>query len=190
MKQYNGYKSEMMKAYEQLPVGGYVCVIKHAEEKMYSWGSRLEISVDVAEGEYKGFFAKAFKDNTREDKKWGAVYRVTVPSDDGSEKDEWSKRTFNNFVGCVEDANTGYKWDWNEKSLVNKKVALVFRNEEWEYEGKTGWKVKPFKCISVGDCKDGKWGKYDDKPLSNNGSAPVPTMPDLSGDDGDLPWID
>ena len=182
MRKYNGYKAEISKGYEELPTGAYLCKIMNAEEVNYDWGSKLLLSLDIVEGEHKDFYAKQYREDTREDKKWGCVLGLYEPKDDGSEKDEWTKRTFNNFIGCVEDANSGYHFDWDEKTLKGKKVAVVFRKEEWEYNGKTGWKVKPFRVISVGDYNDGKWGKYEDKPLANK---PVQTTYNSFADVGD-----
>ena len=92
MKAFNGYKAEKAATREQLPVGGYVAKILDAEEVTYTWGSVLVISFDIAEGEHAGFWKKDYQNQTGEDKKWRGTYRLTIPADDGSEKDEWSKR--------------------------------------------------------------------------------------------------
>ena len=47
-----------------------------------------------------------------------------------------------------------------------------FRNEEWEYEGKTGWAVRPFRAISVDAVEDGAFTIPKDKFLKNK---PAPT---------------
>ena len=190
MKQYNGYKAEMMSSFDELPTGGYICKIMNAEEKeTRNGGSRLEVSIDIAEGEHKGYYANLYKSDTREDKKWRGVFNIFLPRDDGSEKDGWAKNKFNNFIGCVEDANGGYRFDWDEKKLKGKLVALVFRREEYKKQnGSTGWTVKPFKCIPIGDCRDGKWGKYEDKPLANSSGASVPAYAHAEDEGGDLPF--
>lgn len=196
MKRFNGFESKMMTGYEDIPAGGYVCKIMNAEEKQNrNGGSRLELSIDIAEGEYANFYAKRYREDTREDKRWGGVFTMFLPNDDGSERDGWAKNRFNNLIGCVEDANPGYHWDWNEKTLTGKKIALVFRKEEYaRSDGGVGAKVKPFKCIGIGDCRDGKWGKYEDKLLAtgtSSGYAAGDYNPrEISDDDSDLPWID
>lgn len=193
MKAYKGFESKVMGDFEQLPSGGYVCEIKQAEEiQNQRGGSRLEISVDIAEGEYKGYFANMYKADTREDKKWRGKFIVFLPTDDGTEKDGWAKNRFNNIIGCIEEGNAGYHWDWNERGLRGKKIALVFRREEYaKNDGTTGWTVKPFKCITIDKCREGKCGKFDDKPL-NNGNAGgyaigAPSFAELPDDD-DLPF--
>ena len=52
---------------------------------------RLEISIDVAEGEFKDFYATDYRGQNQEDKKWRGVLRLYVPKDDGSDMDEWTK---------------------------------------------------------------------------------------------------
>ena len=192
MKKFKGFESKIMGDFEELPVGGYVCVIKAAEEvkSQNDNSSRLEIFIDIEEGEQKGYYAKLYKEDNREDKKWRGKYVVFLPRDDGSEKDSWAKNRFNNLIGCIEDANPGYHWDWEESELRGKKIALVFRREEFKKtDGSTGWTVKPFKAITVGNCKDGKWGKYEDKPLNKNASSTYssggfqPSFDDITDDD-------
>ena len=191
MKKFNGFESKIMSDFEMLPVGGYVCEIKNAEVVANrNGGERMELSIDIAEGDQRGYYTNQYKEDTREDKKWRGKFVLFLPKDDGTKEDGWAKNRFNNFVGCIEDANDGYHWDWDEKKLRGKKIALVFRREEYrKTDGSgTGWTVKPFKAISIGNCRDGKWGKYEDKLLS--GSAPVsePQFNEIS-DDSELPFL-
>lgn len=191
MKKFNGFESKIMGDFEQLPVGGYICEIKNAEViQNRNGGERMEIAIDIAEGDQRSFYTKQYKEDTREDKKWRGKYVLFLPRDDGSQEDGWAKNRFNNVIGCIEDANDGYHWDWDEKKLRGKKIALVFRREEYrKTDGTTGWTVKPFKAISIGNCRDGKWGKYEDKPLS--GSTPTTNTPQFNeiSDDSELPFL-
>lgn len=187
MKKFNGFESKVMGEFDQLEPGGYVCEIKNAEVlTTNSGGERLVLSIDICEGDRKGFYTKQYKDDTREDKKWRGVYNQFLPTDDGSERDGWAKNRFNNLIGCIEDANEGYHFDWDEKKLRGKKIALVFRREEYEKRDGSGyaWNVKPFKAISVGNCRDGKWGKYDDKPVANK-----PQFTEVADDGAELSWL-
>lgn len=188
MKQFNGYEAKKAATRESLPVGGYVAKILNVEEVSYTWGSVLLISFDIAEGKYKDFFSNDYKGQDREDKKWRGTYRLRIPSDDGSEQDGWSKRSFNNAMFCVEDGNPGYHWDWNESTLKGKTVGVLFRNREWEYNGKTGWSTECCALACVGDIRDGNFKMPKDKPLkekavSSDGFAEV-----SSGSDDDLPF--
>lgn len=200
IKKYSGFEAKIPSGGgEKLPVGGYICKILNPEVAEYSWGNVLVLNIDVDQGEYKGFYANQYKNNTNEDKKWKGTLRINLPKDDGSEKDGWTKNTFNNFVGCVEEANPGFRWAWDERGfcdeqkLKGKLIGVAVREEEWEYNGKTGWANRPWKVIPVSaieDCKlNEKW--LAPKPLVNKPASAIPAQNDWSSDGGadvELPW--
>ena len=159
---------------QQLPKGGYVCRIMNSEIKTYNGTKgtfeRLEISIDVAEGEFKDFYAADYRGQNQENKKWRGVLRLYVPKDDGSDMDEWNKSKLKAATNAVEDSNQGYHWDWNEAGLKGKLVGCLILNEEWEYNGRTGWNTKPFKFVPVSDIKNGKFEIPKDKPLNKKTS--------------------
>ncbi len=166
---------------QKLPVGAYVCYIKQAVVKENSSGNQLCVLFDISAGEYAGYYDDDFKRNQRENKKWKGVLRLWLPKEDGSDKDEWAKSILKGFIAAVEESNRGYKWDWNEKSLAKKEIGILFRNEEWEYEGKTGWATRPFRAISVDSVEDGSYAIPKDKPLKNEPtSVQVPTYDNYS----------
>ena len=120
MKAFNGLEiKKSVGASEPLPAGGYVAKILNAKVEEYSWGEVLVISFDVAEGEYKDFFSKQYKENTREDKKWKGNFRLTVPNE-GNQYFDSQKRAFGNAIWAIEESNPGYHWDWNEAALKGK----------------------------------------------------------------------
>lgn len=160
----------------QLPVGGYVSKIMGAEivtyhEKTLNEFSQLLVSIDISEGEYANYYAEDYRNQQWEDKKWRGIVRLYLPKEDGSDKDEWTKSTFKGFTDAVEDSNNGYHWDWNEQNLKGKTVGVLVRNEQWEYEGNSGWKTKPFKFISADLIKNNKYKTPKDKPLKNSYST-------------------
>ena len=150
----------------KLPLGAYVCQVKQCRVQDNDYGSLLAVLFDICEGEYKGFFAEDYAANQQQDKKWKGVLRVWLPKDDGSEKDEFTKSVLKGMTTAFESSNTGYKWDWQEKSLEGKRVGILFRNEEWEYNGSTGWAVRPFRAISVESVTEGRFTIPKDKPLA------------------------
>ena len=175
MRPFNNYETtQTISARAQLPVGAYICRILKAEEKVYNSSKgewhKLEISFDISEGEHKDFYANDYKAQTGEDKKWKGVMRMNIPTDDGSEADGWAKRSFKTNILAIEDSNSGYHWDWNEAQLKGKTVGIVFRSEEWEYNGKNGGRTAPFKMASVADVKSGNVKIPDPKPLNNKAS--------------------
>ena len=153
--------------FRKLPLGAYVCIIKQATVKRTDYGDQLCILFDISEGEWAGYYQDDFDSNTRDDKKWKGVLRQFLPKNDGSDKDEWAKSLLKGLTTAVEESNRGYVWDWNEQGLAKKEIGILMRNEEWEYNGKTGWAVRPFRAISVDSVGDGSYTLPKDKPLKN-----------------------
>ena len=185
MRPFNNYETtQTISARAQLPVGAYICRILKAEEKVYNSSKgewhKLEISFDISEGEHKDFYANDYKAQTGEDKKWKGVMRMNIPTDDGSEADGWAKRSFKTNILAIEDSNSGYHWDWNEAQLKGKTVGIVFRSEEWEYNGKRGWRTAPFKMVPAADVKSGNIKMPDPKPLNGKAASQASTAADLS----------
>ena len=186
MKPFKDYETtQTITGSRQLPVGAYICTILKAEEKVYNTSKggewhKLEISFDIAEGENKGFYAADYRAQTGEDKKWKGVIRLNVPNDDGSEMDAWNKRSFKTNMQAIEESNNGYHWDWNEAQLKNKTVGIVFRSEEWEYNGRSGWRTAAFKFIPAADVKSGNFKIPDPKPLNGKAASQASTAADLS----------
>ena len=188
MKPFTGFNAEPSKTVEALPAGGYVARIIKAEEVSYDWGSQLRIFFDIAEGEHKDHFKTQYDSQTGEDKKWKGVYRQSIPKGDGSEKDGWSLRSFNNAIWAIEESNLGFHWDWDETKLKNKTVGVLFRNKEWEFNGRTGWTTE---CAMLTDAESIRAGKFripKDKPLQNQPASSTFTPADTLDDDDDCPF--
>jgi hypothetical protein len=199
MKPFNNFKSHRVSgSREQLPVGAYVAQILRAAEAQYAWGSILEIAFDIAEGEYKDFFSKDYKENQNENKKWRGTFRMNVPKGDGSERDSWTKNSFEGNIYAIEQSNPNYHWDWNEANLKGKLVGVSFRNEEWAIEGKSGWSTRPARFEVAQEVRDGSVKPMKDKALSAakkekagvveaSGSA---DFSEIKGEAEKLPWED
>ena len=124
MKAINNFdKIQESGSFEKLPVGGYIIKILAVDdvpEKEY-----LKIFFDINDGEKKGFFQKAFKEDTRAEKKW---------SNAGSFIRSYKEKAlplFKGFTNAIENSNKGYKWNFDEKSLVNKVVGVVIGEEQY-----------------------------------------------------------
>lgn len=156
--------------FEKLPKGAYEVKIEQAKVTTYtgkdgSTFEKLEIAFDIDKGEYAGYYRRNLESQQQEDKKWKGVLRIYVPKDDGSEKDQWTKRKFKAIIQAIEDSNPGYHWDWNESGLKGKIVGCVFQWKEWTYNGKTGWTAQPYNFIDVAKVRSGEFKLPDDKPL-------------------------
>ena len=165
MKQFN-LEIKRSVSNEPLPAGGYVAKILNAKVDEYSWGEVLVISFDIAEGDYKDFFAKQYQANTNEDKKWKGNFRLTVPQE-SNQYFESQKRAFGNALACIEESNNGYHWNWNEAELKGKLVGVLFRNKEWEMNEKTGWTTEACTFVSVDEIRTNTYKMPKNKPLAN-----------------------
>lgn len=113
--------------FQKLPAGGYICRIAGVELiKSKTGKDMLKIIVDIERGKFKDYFFKRFlQDKERfENPRWGCVYYQVVEGD-------ISLAIFKGIIENIEKSNPGYKWDWNEKSLVNKIFGGIFREEEF-----------------------------------------------------------
>ena len=190
MKAFNGLEiKKSVISSEPLPAGGYVAKILNAKVEEYSWGEVLVISFDIAEGEYKDFFSKQYKENTRDDKKWNGNIRLTVPQESNQYFDS-QKRTFGNAIWAIEESNPSFKWAWDENALKGKMVGVLFRNYEYDIEGKQGWSTECCTFVSVEDVRNGNFRKPKDKPLRNKAANNIPTSTfSALDDDAELPFL-
>ena len=156
---------------QKLPAGAYVCDIIQAVVQNNNYGQQLCVLLDINSGEWAGYYAEDFGNNQREDKKWKGVLRLWLPVNDGSDKDEFTKSILKGFITAVEESNRGYTWNWDERTLAKKEIGVLFRNEEWEWNGKSGWSVRPFRAISVDSVEDGNFTVPKDKPLKNKNTS-------------------
>ena len=178
----------------KLPAGGYEAKIINAKVANYdgSNGSyeRLEIAVDITAGEYKDYYKQDFDSNTRDDKKWRGVARFYVPTDDGSEKDEYTKSVLKSVTDALEDSNKDYHWDWDETKLKGLKVGILVRDKEYEIDGKHGFSPEIFRFTDINRIKEGKFTVPKQKLLkgSSGTSAAASSGDDSAASDDDYPF--
>lgn len=116
---------------EALPAGNYVCRILAASDTISKSNKpMLVMYIDIAEGEYAGFFTRKYeaakKSNPTAKFPAGGIYRQTH-----DETNEKSMSMFKGLTNAIEESNPGYKWDWDEAKLKGKRVAGQFRREEF-----------------------------------------------------------
>ena len=194
MKAINGF--EKVQAFTErvkLPAGGYVAKCIGAKIVTYPGKNgnpdfeKLEVAVDIIEGEYANYYKSEYDGNTSEDRKWKGVCRLYVPTDDGSDKDELSKRRLKGMTQAFEDSNSGYHWDWNEGKLKGLKVGILVRDKEWSFNGKTGFAPEIVSFTSVEAIHEGKFKVPNTKYLDNsaipaNGSPVAPAAEPANDD--------
>ena len=175
MRQLKGYTLAV--AYsdsERLPAGGYVLKILDVEYQTNEWGDVIKLSFDVEEGEQKGFFARNYKGQAGEDKKWKGTYRLRVPKDDGSEEDAPRQRRFKTVVKRFEESNQGYHWAWEEQTLKGKVIGGLFNNKEYEFEGRHGFFTNCHSLVAVEKIRSGKFEVPADTLLKNKAESEYP----------------
>ena len=188
INKYNGAKAEKIISNAQLPAGGYVVkVMGKPRIESYSWGDVLIIPIDVAEGEQTGFYKKQYDNNTNEDRKWKGTFRINIP-DENNQYFESQKRSFNNMIYAFESSNNGFTFDWDEQKLNGKIVGMLFRNKEWEKDGKTGWFTEAGGVTDVQSIRENAYKPLADKPLKNGSSTT--TNNNQSSDFTDVPLDD
>lgn len=125
-----------------LPVGPQPCKITNVEDVTAK--SYLKVEFEIVSGPFKGWYTSL---QERTGNWYGTLNR--------SYKDA-ALGFFKAFITAVEKSNPGYKWDWNEKSLIGKYVVANYREEESVYNGELQTRVRPFEFRSVQAYKDGE----------------------------------
>lgn len=179
----------------KLPVGAYEVKILRAEEQEGKNNScALCILFDIAEGDYKDFYMNKFKSDKSaypNNAKFKGVYRLWYPN--GGQYDESSEKRLKTALKRIKDSNNlniDFTKEWDGAALKGCKVGMVFREQEWSYNGSTGMTAQPFQIITLEALKEGKFTIPEPKYL--NGSAPSNTasssIDSLTADDDDLPF--
>ena len=174
IKKFDIEKTKEYGDFQMLPRGGYVCVIKGAKVEERSDGSQvIVLAMDIAEGEYKGYYQQDLDRQTGE-KIWHCRYWLNVPRDDGSEHDEWDKRKFKTFTTSLEKSNDGYKFDWDEQKFIGKLIGGLFNYREFETSsGTVGESPNLAQVRSVDAIRSGDYKLPKDKKLAGISLPPA-----------------
>ena len=170
IENWNEIEAKGMDDFKALPIGAYECKIINAVENHneQSGKTTLKVMVDIASGEYKDYFKKRYDSNTAIDRKWdnNATKFLAFEGENTS--------FFKGFITIVENSNVGYKWNWEESTLRDKKLVGVFQYEQYEkQDGTKALKVRLTKFRSLDKLKeievsdsikmlDGTYKSYDD----------------------------
>ena len=148
-----------------LPSGAYICEIKGAKDTVSGSGRKqLVLLLDIAEGEYKGYYQSRYRQDSEHNgtsAKWKGVFRQGYEG-------EKSLAYFRGMITSIEKSNPGYKWDWNEDGLKGKRVGVIFGREQFRgADGELHWCTKPLFIRSIDALKNARVpnDKYaDDAP--------------------------
>ena len=151
IENWESVEAKGMEDFKSLPIGAYECVIRKAEvyKNQDTGKESFKVQVDIASGEYKGYFQKRYDNNTSSTKTWdnNSTRYLAFEGDNIA--------YFKGFITSVENSNPGYKWDWDETKLTGKKICGVYQYEEYErQDGTKGVKVRLNKFRSLDKMKD------------------------------------
>ena len=176
---------------DNLPAGGYICEIKQCREvaNKNSPGTHLEVSFEVCEGDFRGFFERDYRAQDREDKFWRGIINQNIP-DEASQKYAQQCKFFKRFTNTVEESNPGYHWDWNEAGLKGKKIGVLFGEKEKKSQKGTVYIITEAReVVSIETIRNGSFKIPEKKTLpaepaygGYGGFTPV-------ADDGELPFL-
>jgi len=184
-------KTQAYEDYQTLPKGGYVVKIMGVSQETNSNGAYLKIGCDIAEGEYKDFYSESYRNDKRENKKWGCNFLLSLPKDDGSEKDGWTKRSFKTFTEALEESNEGYHFDWDEEKFKGKLIGGLFNEQDYsKADGSIGTATRMKRVCSVQKIREGNYKLPDDEKITptNNASVGTDFMSIPDGIDEELPF--
>lgn len=170
--------------FSPLPKGGYVVRIKAADICQNSVGQYVKIAADIEEGEHKGYFARDFE-NQKSYQKWHCYYFLSVPNNDGTERDTWSKRKFKTCINALETSNPGYKFDWDESKFKGLLVGGLFNYREYvKSDGSIGRSINFAQMVDAERIRSGNYTLPEDKVIQKP-EIPYDDFTNISFDDDD-----
>lgn len=139
MKAFKGYNEVQVNKFgEKLKLGGHICKVLEAKIETFTSKKdgkdyeQLIIKFDIeAPDEQAGFYANKFAEDAKKDAlnaKWKGFHRISVPTDDS---EDFIKSNFKAFTTSIEESNQGYKWNWEENTLIGKVFGGIFGYEEF-----------------------------------------------------------
>ena len=186
MQMPKNFESVSAGGFTPVTLGGHICIIREVIEMQSKAGApmvRVNLDFDQADTQ-PGYFAKAFADDVRPDKKWpnnGGRYIVT------EDRDGNCSRAFKQFITCWEKSNeTEIEWGAGfSKQFIDTKIGAVYGEVENEYNDKISMRREIRWFVPVDDAE----GADVPAPKYLEGNAPRMQKTDASGF-SDLPTTD
>lgn len=143
--------------FERLPVGGYVCLVLLATiGKTKTDKPQLILSLDIAEGEYAGFYKNA-------DNYAPKLYQVIYTRE--NKISPFFKGLLENFEKSNGDFKVFGK-NFDESQLNHKKIGVIFGEEEYFSKGVIKTTIKPVRTTTVENIRNGKFKIPELKKIS------------------------
>ena len=176
------------------PAGAYVARIENVnvqEPTDTNPRTVIELIVDITEGEYTHRYKDLFDDQKS---RFGnandrGTFRLTVPTDDDADEDNWIKRKFETSMWCIEQSNPNFEWDWDEKKLRKLSVGISVRNKKYDYNGKVKTTTEIGRLEVVQDVRDGKVKPMQDRDQTKKDNRTDDAANGFTAvNDEDVPW--
>ena len=171
--------------FQKLPAGAYEVTIIRAEDN----GKQLCLLFDISDGEFKNYYHNKF-DNAKKNfpnAKYKGVFRLWYPN--GGQYDDNAKRRMKTALKTIKEENNlsvDFTHEWDGAALKGAHTGMIFREQEYDYNGKHGFTVQPYTIISLEKLHSGNYIIPEAKRLSSSAPASANGFVDVSGED-DLP---
>lgn len=162
--------------FEKLPADGYVCKIIKAELTRSKKDNEMLVTcVDICEGKYTGYFLKRFNSLRQKDDKakWPAAATMYQNLYDAENKVNSGLKS---LLRSVERSNVNFLVnlaDFEANTLNGKVVGIIFRDEEWERDGKSGVTARAAFPRDAQKIRDGDYQVPSLRKLEENQPAQV-----------------
>lgn len=165
--------------YERATIGAHIARIMSVEERNSASGRpMIVVYIDFdQEDSQAGLFARAYKDDTRDEKKWPnqATQYILTTDNEGS-----TNRSFKGFITAYEDSN-GVEVKWVKDfgaQFKGKKVGVMYGDVEEEYNGqiRTRQKIRWFFDTNKIDEQETPPKKLYTGTLTTTSDAPMDWM--------------
>lgn len=199
LQQFAGYRPVQSSHRAQLPIGGYVAMIidAHMEPLRSGQGQRMVFRLEIAEGEYEGFYTLDYEaqQGGKYEARFRGTYSILYPTGDGSERDGYAVSRFNRVMGAIESSNPDYHWDWQLNSLKGRTMGIIVRESEYNDNVYTEIGM----LIDADAVRTGRYRLMPRRvPRNESFASPVSTIPTIDKpadpgftvvtDDSDIPF--
>lgn len=183
MKAINNFENvkETTGKFRKPKAGGYCVEILAVKDvpmnEQTGKGDYLKIDYDICHGEFAGYYTKQ---NERFGGDWFANFIRSYK--------EKAAGMFKHFIKCVEESNAGYKWEWDEQTLVHKYLGVVLAEEEYQKrDGSVGVKLVVKDVTTVDQIMEGDFEVPAIKRIAVTAPSPSFDFVD-AGSDEELPF--
>lgn len=130
---------------QSMPAGGYIANIRKID--IYDNGSTTVFLIDIAEGEYKGYFDYMYVFDC--DMKFDCGYVVHMPS-------EHNKLV--NLIHVIEQSNPGFEFSGDLSQLVGKEFGIVLQEQEYtEFDSSLSTRLEVATVTTIKDIHAGNY---------------------------------